>query len=118
MIAAGTMPSWPGGRGRASHARSGIPPSGVCTMFWAVVETVERELLTPYGLRTLSPRDSHYRGRFDGDMVSRDSAYHQGTVWPWLMGHFITARVKTHGNSEEARAGAGELLRPLHQHLS
>jgi predicted glycogen debranching enzyme len=84
----------------------------------AVVETVERELLTPYGLRTLSPRDSHYRGRFDGDMTSRDAAYHQGTVWPWLIGPFLTARVKTRGNSVEARTGAAELLRPLHQHLS
>jgi glycogen debranching enzyme len=84
----------------------------------AVVEAVERELLTPYGLRTLSPRDSHYRGRFDGDMASRDSAYHQGTVWPWLIGPFLTARVRTHGNSAEARTSAGELLPPLQQHLS
>jgi glycogen debranching enzyme len=51
-------------------------------------------------------------------MTSRDAAYHQGTVWPWLIGHFLTARVKTRGNSEESRAGAGELLRPLQQHLS
>ena len=84
----------------------------------AVVEAVERELLTPYGLRTLSPRDSRYRARFDGDMASRDAAYHQGTVWPWLIGPFLTARVKVHGNSAEARAAAGELLRPLQRHLS
>ena len=56
--------------------------------------SVERELLTPYGLRSLAPRDPQYRGRYEGDPCSRDSAYHQGTVWPWLMGPFITAYLK------------------------
>ncbi len=56
--------------------------------------TVERHLLTPYGLRTLAPADPKYRGRYEGDPFSRDSAYHQGTVWPWLMGPFITAYVE------------------------
>ncbi len=57
----------------------------------AVVDTVERHLLTPYGLRTLAPGDPQYRGRYEGDPASRDSAYHQGTVWPWLMGPFVDA---------------------------
>jgi predicted glycogen debranching enzyme len=57
----------------------------------AVVETLTRELLTPYGLRTLAPSDPAYRGTYDGDAVSRDGAYHQGTVWPWLLGPYVDA---------------------------
>jgi glycogen debranching enzyme len=71
-----------------------------------VVEVVERELLTPMGLRSLSPRDQKYRGRYEGDVKSRDSAYHQGTVWPWLMGPFLTAYVRVHGDAGRARAAA------------
>ena len=76
-----------------------------------VVATVERELLTPAGLRTLSPRDSRYRPRYEGGVASRDSAYHQGTVWPWLMGPFITAYVKVRGRSKESRDRCATLLR-------
>jgi len=82
-----------------------------------VVEVVEWELLTPYGLRTLSPRDPNYRGRYSGDPRSRDSAYHQGTVWPWLLGPFLTAYVRVHGSSAEVRDRAGRFLDPLRQHL-
>ena len=57
----------------------------------AVVDKVEAELLTPVGLRTLSPRDSKYIPYYIGSPFERDSAYHQGTVWPWLMGGFIDA---------------------------
>jgi predicted glycogen debranching enzyme len=57
----------------------------------AVLETVRRELLTPFGLRTLSPKDPRYQPRYYGDLRSRDAAYHQGTVWPWLLGPFIDA---------------------------
>ncbi|MBI3474773.1 MAG: glycogen debranching enzyme N-terminal domain-containing protein, partial [Acidobacteria bacterium] len=60
----------------------------------AVVEKVRAHLLTPYGLRSLSPSDPQYRGRYTGGPAERDAAYHQGTVWPWLMGPFITAYVK------------------------
>jgi glycogen debranching enzyme len=52
---------------------------------------VTNQLLTPYGLRTLSPDDANYQGRFEGDMVSRDTAYHNGTVWPWLIGPYCDA---------------------------
>jgi predicted glycogen debranching enzyme len=83
-----------------------------------VVDVVEWELLTLYGLRTLSPRDPNYRGRFDGGPLSRDSAYHQGTVWPWLLGPFLTAYVKVHGSTEEARGRAGRFLDPLRAHLT
>ncbi len=76
-----------------------------------VVATVERELLTAAGLRTLSPRDSRYRPNYEGGVWNRDSAYHQGTVWPWLMGPFITAYVKVHGRSKESRAQCAGWLR-------
>ena len=82
-----------------------------------VVEVVEWELLTPYGLRTLAPRDPNYRGRFAGDPHSRDGAYHQGTVWPWLLGPFLTAYVKVHHESPEARQRADRFLDPLRAHL-
>ena len=83
----------------------------------AVVETVERELLTPVGLRTLAPSDSHYHPRYEGDQYSRDSAYHQGTVWPWLLGPFITAYVRVNGGTAAARQRAHGLLRGLEAHL-
>jgi len=57
----------------------------------AVIEAVKRELLTPYGLRTLSKNDSRYRGYYSGDRRNRDLAYHNGTVWTWLLGPYITA---------------------------
>ncbi len=63
----------------------------------AVVDAVERRLLTPYGLRTLAPDDPRYRGRYEGGPASRDAAYHQGTVWPWLMGPFVAAYRYVHG---------------------
>ena len=80
-----------------------------------VVDVVERELLTPYGLRTLAPSDPAYRGRYEGDQRSRDGAYHQGTVWPWLMGPFLTGYLKTHG--EEGRPQASAWLNPLREFL-
>ena len=63
----------------------------------SILDVVERELLTPRGLRTLSSADPNYIGRYEGGPGSRDGAYHQGTVWPWLMGPYITAYVKTFG---------------------
>lgn len=62
----------------------------------AVIDVVERELLTPKGLRTLAPKTPTYKGRYEGDQATRDYAYHQGTVWPWLLGHFIEAYFKIH----------------------
>ncbi len=82
-----------------------------------VVEVVEWELLTPYGLRTLSPHDPDYHGRYGGDPCSRDSAYHQGTVWPWLLGPFLTAYIRVHQSSAESRGRAGRFLDPLRDHL-
>ena len=81
-----------------------------------LLEVVERELLTPFGLRTLSPRDPQYRGRYEGDAVSRDSAYHQGTVWPWLMGPFVLAYFDAHGRDAAARQKCLQWLSPLREY--
>jgi len=83
----------------------------------AVVDVVARELLTPYGLRTLSPGDPRYIGHYRGDVHARDSAYHQGTVWPWLMGPFLSAYIKVNGGTAEARAQAARWLEPFRSHL-
>ncbi len=83
----------------------------------SVVEVVERELLTPAGLRTLPPGDPRYAPHYQGDARSRDSVYHQGTVWPWLMGPFLTAYVKVHG-SRTARPKMAAWLENFAQHLS
>lgn len=69
----------------------------------AVVETVERHLLTPLGLRSLSPADPAYHGRYIGGVRERDSAYHQGPVWLWLMGPFLTAYARLHPESPRLR---------------
>jgi predicted glycogen debranching enzyme len=82
-----------------------------------VVAAVERELLTPYGLRSLAPSDHEYLGRYQGDTVSRDSAYHQGTVWPWLMGPFLTAYLKVNGRSSKARIQAEQWLSELRRFM-
>ena len=84
----------------------------------SVVEKVREHLLTPYGLRTLAPSDPQYRGRYTGGPVERDGAYHQGPVWPWLIGPFITAYLKVNGASDAARKQASEWLQPLKDHLS
>jgi predicted glycogen debranching enzyme len=84
----------------------------------SVLYVVERDLLTPYGLRSLSPRDPGYRPRYEGDSLGRDGAYHQGTVWAWLMGPFITAYVKAHDRSPAATERARAWLSGFHSHLS
>ena len=82
-----------------------------------VVEVVERELLTPYGLRTLSPHDPRYRGHYGGDQLARDGAYHQGTVWAWLLGPFLTAYLKVSDDKAAAQQTARRWLAPLFAHL-
>ncbi len=82
-----------------------------------VVAIVERDLLTPYGLRSLSPDDSQYRGRYEGGPSERDGAYHQGTVWAWLMGPFITAYIKANGNTRKSREQAALCLEGFRRHL-
>lgn len=83
----------------------------------AVVEVVRRELLTPYGLRTLSASDSNYRGRYSGNQPTRDSAYHNGAIWPWLIGGFLDAYLKANHRIPSAMEQARTWLRPLVRHL-
>ena len=83
----------------------------------SILQVVERELLTPRGLRTLSPNDSRYIGSYEGDPRSRDGAYHQGTVWPWLMGPYITAYEKTFGE-DAGRKFATDWLNNFDDHLT
>ena len=79
----------------------------------AVVDTAVRDLWTPRGLRTLAPADPRYTGRYAGDQRSRDAAYHQGTVWPWLIGPLVDAHLLVYGDRAAARA----LVAPLREHL-
>jgi predicted glycogen debranching enzyme len=72
-----------------------------------VMDVVSRKLLTPVGLRTLSPDSPEYKSKYYGDLRSRDAAYHQGTVWPWLIGPYIDAWLKLHPGD---CAGARRLL--------
>ncbi len=83
-----------------------------------VVEAVTRELFTPFGLRSLSPKDPRYQGFYRGDQRHRDGAYHEGTVWAWLMGPYVTARVRAGAGSKRARQAAGVLLTGLREHLN
>jgi len=82
-----------------------------------ILRLVESQLLTPVGLRTLSPQDSRYRPHYEGSAQERDSAYHQGTVWPFLLGPFVTAWIKTFGRSSKSRTKARTFLNGLDAHL-
>ncbi len=64
-------------------------------------------------MRTLSPRDPRYCGRYEGGPRQRDEAYHQGTVWPWLIGPYVDALLSVNENSPESRGKAKEILRSL-----
>ena len=83
----------------------------------SVMEVVKSELVTPFGLRTLSPDDPRYCGRYEGTLYERDAAYHQGTVWPWLIGHYIKAYQRTYGLSEETLSYCNGLLRGFLNHM-
>ncbi len=75
-----------------------------------VIETVERHLLTPLGLRSLAPGDPAYQGHYGGGPGSRDGAYHQGTVWPWLIGPFVEAWLRQRGCTRKAKREANRAL--------
>jgi predicted glycogen debranching enzyme len=79
----------------------------------AVVDACARQLLTSHGLRSLAPDDPAYMGHYGGDRRQRDAAYHQGTVWGWLIGPFVQAHMRVYGDRGQARS----FLRPLLQHL-
>jgi len=82
-----------------------------------VIKVVQRELLTPYGLRTLSPLHPDYKGRYEGNLEKRDHAYHQGTVWPWLIGPYIRAYLRRYGRSGKTITHCFELLEPFVAHF-
>jgi predicted glycogen debranching enzyme len=82
----------------------------------AVVDVCGRHLLTSHGLRSLAPSDPAYIGRYGGDQRQRDAAYHQGTVWAWLIGPFVTAHLRVYGDRQRARAFLQPLLRHLADH--
>ena len=78
-----------------------------------MLDVVRERLLTPYGLRTLDPAHPEYHPRYEGDLRTRDAAYHQGLVWTWLIGHFIDAWLRVYGDRATARgflAGFGDPL--------
>jgi predicted glycogen debranching enzyme len=79
----------------------------------AVVGVCARHLLCSYGLRSLAQEDPEYRGRYEGDVRSRDAAYHQGTVWAWLLGHYALAEYRVTGDAPAAQAR----LEPIADHL-
>jgi predicted glycogen debranching enzyme len=84
----------------------------------SMVEIVESRLWTPLGLRTLAQNDARYVPRYEGGVLERDGAYHQGTVWPWLLGAFVEAWVRVHGGSSEVKLEARRrFLEPLIDHL-
>jgi predicted glycogen debranching enzyme len=83
-----------------------------------VVDVVERHLWTPAGLRSLGPGEPGYIGHYRGDVRQRDGAYHQGTVWPWLLGAFVEAWLRVRGNTPENRVEAAtRFLAPLLRHF-
>ncbi len=83
----------------------------------AVVQTVQKHLLTPRGLRTLSPDDPNYKPHYEGSPAQRDRAYHQGTVWAWLIGPFIEAYLKVTPDRHDAIEQADRWLEQFDQHL-
>ena len=82
-----------------------------------VLESAKKHLLTPFGLRTLAPSDSRYRARYQGDVWSRDSAYHQGTVWPWLAGPYFASLLRYADNADAALNQAQEWIDRFSEHL-
>ncbi|HAP42256.1 MAG TPA: glycogen debranching protein [Nitrospira sp.] len=82
-----------------------------------VLQLLKERLLTPVGLRTLAPEDIRFCASYEGGVAERDAAYHQGTVWPFLLGPFVTAWVKTYGDSPSVRRDARLFLQGLFEHL-
>ncbi len=80
----------------------------------AVVDRCAQDLLTSHGLRSLSPQDPGYIGRYGGGAEQRDAAYHMGTVWAWLLGPFVRAHYRVHGDARLAQS----FLDPIAQHMN
>jgi predicted glycogen debranching enzyme len=82
-----------------------------------VLESVRKSLLTPYGLRTLHPQHPDFKPQYSGDVWQRDAAYHQGTVWPFLLPEYFMAYLRLNEFSEEAKKEVSSYLGPLKQHF-
>jgi predicted glycogen debranching enzyme len=82
-----------------------------------IMNTVIKELYTSFGLRTLSNMNSNFKARYDGNQSARDTAAHQGTVWPWTIGHFVTAYLKTYGKGKESLDFIETVYEPIFEHL-
>jgi predicted glycogen debranching enzyme len=83
----------------------------------AVVALADRDLFTPFGLRTLAPGERAYRARYEGGPDERDSAYHNGTAWPWLLGPWAEATLRSENFSDDARARVRAALAPMRDRL-
>jgi len=81
-----------------------------------ILKTIEEKLLTPYGLKSLSSEDSDYKGIYEGNTLLRDESYHQGTVWSWLLGPFVTAFLRIESRNETNIHKAKAMLQPLLKH--
>lgn len=99
--------------GAHSQLAHRYPPLLTPTQEQAVVDACARQLLTSHGLRSLAPKHPQYQGIYGGEPLKRDSAYHQGTVWGWLLGSFALAHLRVYNNPAQAR----ELLEPMADHL-
>ena len=83
----------------------------------SVVNITEEKLLTPFGLRTLDKQDPAYKGHYEGDVTLRDAAYHNGTVWPWLLGPFFDALLKTTDNLDATKKRIRTMIQYFENHL-
>jgi len=83
-----------------------------------IVKVVKEKLLTPYGLRTLDTENERYKGKYIGLQAERDEAYHQGTVWPYLVGPFVESYLKVNGFSRQSRKDAAAFITPLLKYLN
>jgi predicted glycogen debranching enzyme len=83
----------------------------------AVVDAVEKRLWTPYGLRSLATDHPDYKPRYIGPPAERDAAYHQGTVWSWLMGPFVIAYLRAYGTTWATRKRAWQFMEGLQEHM-
>jgi len=84
----------------------------------AVVDAVQKNLLTPFGLRTLNVESNRYKGVYEGPQFKRDNAYHQGTVWPYLIGPFVESYLKVNDFSQKSKRKAAKFITPLLKHLT
>lgn len=82
-----------------------------------MMNTIIKELYTSFGLRTLSNMNPNFKARYDGNQSARDGAAHQGTVWPWTIGHFVTAYIKTYGKGKDSKDFIETVYEPVFEHL-